>query len=483
MNDDLALDPSDPLNLLTQNHSQHNTHQTDDDSSPSVGTPSDWNSLSSMWPSEDKMDSRPCPCCPRPGLRAAAAPAPSPPRRLCVPRLSTLTTPPPPTTPPQNSQTASARTQASSSPSRLEVSPNTTRRPLPPRLPPGPRIQHPTWPHPRLPPHPSPRVSHPPPRPQTVTQSRPKTSHTTIERRYRTNVNAHIQSLRQAVPVLRVVDRAATIKASELYPGGDASDPDNHINARGFIDGIKIVCKRSKAVEYIRVLKNREKRLTRELEGLKILLRGLVGGTELLGEWEREGERDEASVEDDTDEDEEGESDEGRGRGRKRKKAKVAVELAPKVQVERKPAAPVQEGEKKRGRPRKIVPLLASDCVHKPTVRVILSLRNVRVVSVGRCGMGGNGNEVAYLLLSLFAPVPSPSLSFPALVPHALIPIGLGSPAIASPPRTRAVESNDAYTTCMPCTRPHLPRLRPDRPSPMLSPPFPALELSVTSTR
>ncbi|KAJ7713232.1 hypothetical protein B0H16DRAFT_1478875 [Mycena metata] len=328
---------------------------------------------------------------------------------------------------------------------------------------------------PRLPSYPTPNIAasafatapvapSAPPMPatpvQSATHSRPKTSHTTIERRYHTNVNARIQSLRQAVPALRVVDRAAAIKA------GDASDPEDHIDARGFVDGVNIARKCSKAnvlgkaVEYIRVLKNREKRLTRELEGLKILLRGLVGGTELLGEWEREG----------------GESDdEGGGRGRKRKKAKVAVEPAPKVQVERKPAAPVQEGEKKRGRPRKIVPLLASDCVHKSTVRVILSLRNVYVVSVGQHGIGGKGKEAS-----------SPSLSFPAVVPHVVVPFG--SPAIASPLRTRAVESSTPQGMHIPyacpacCARPHPPRvrLRPYPPSPMPSPPFPALMHNAT---
>ncbi|KAK0445251.1 hypothetical protein EV421DRAFT_2034711 [Armillaria borealis] len=35
-----------------------------------------------------------------------------------------------------------------------------------------------------------------------IMSSRPKTSHTTIERRYRTNLNARIQSLRVAVPAL-----------------------------------------------------------------------------------------------------------------------------------------------------------------------------------------------------------------------------------------------------------------------------------------
>ncbi|KAJ7691859.1 hypothetical protein B0H16DRAFT_1257744, partial [Mycena metata] len=92
--------------------------------------------------------------------------------------------------------------------------------------------------------------------------SRLKTLHTTIERRYRTNLNARIQSLRQAVPTLRVVDRAAAIKAGEPSPGmlssrGDASDPQDHIDARGFVDGVKVARKCSKAnvlgkaIEYI----------------------------------------------------------------------------------------------------------------------------------------------------------------------------------------------------------------------------------------
>ncbi|KAJ7766072.1 hypothetical protein B0H16DRAFT_1792957 [Mycena metata] len=78
--------------------------------------------------------------------------------------------------------------------------------------------------------------------PIPVMQSRPKTSHTTIERRYRTNLNVCIQLLRQAVPALRVVDRAAAIKV-----GGDASDPEDHIDVHGFVDGVKIVRKCSKA--------------------------------------------------------------------------------------------------------------------------------------------------------------------------------------------------------------------------------------------
>ncbi|KAJ6455590.1 hypothetical protein C8R47DRAFT_935143, partial [Mycena vitilis] len=85
--------------------------------------------------------------------------------------------------------------------------------------------------------------------------SRPKTSHTTIERRYRTNLNARIQSLRQAVPALRVVDRAAAFKAGEA---GSSDDHEDVVDARGFVDGVKVARKCSKAnvlgkaVEYIR---------------------------------------------------------------------------------------------------------------------------------------------------------------------------------------------------------------------------------------
>ena len=74
---------------------------------------------------------------------------------------------------------------------------------------------------------------------------RPKTSHTTIERRYRTNLNARIQSLKAAVPALRVLDQNTTLE-------GDVVDE------RGYIDGVKVARKGSKAnvlgkaVEYIR---------------------------------------------------------------------------------------------------------------------------------------------------------------------------------------------------------------------------------------
>jgi Helix-loop-helix DNA-binding domain len=80
---------------------------------------------------------------------------------------------------------------------------------------------------------------------------RPKTSHTTIERRYRTNLNARIQSLRQAVPALRVLE-------DKGKPRKDSDGPVDVVDERGFVDGVKVARKCSKAnvlgkaVEYIR---------------------------------------------------------------------------------------------------------------------------------------------------------------------------------------------------------------------------------------
>ena len=85
------------------------------------------------------------------------------------------------------------------------------------------------------------------PAPTTTVIGRPKTSHTTIERRYRTNLNARIQSLKNAVPALRVLD--------QKKEDGDAKDD---VDDRGFADGVKVARKISKAnvlgkaTEYIR---------------------------------------------------------------------------------------------------------------------------------------------------------------------------------------------------------------------------------------
>ncbi|PIL27736.1 transcription factor [Ganoderma sinense ZZ0214-1] len=196
---------------------------------------------------------------------------------------------------------------------------------------------------------------------------RPKTSHTTIERRYRTNLNARITGLKQSVPALRVLEA----KAGQPTPWNDVVD------TRGFVDGVKVARKMSKAnilgkaTEYIRVLKKRESRLKREQDGLKSLITGLVGGPALLKEWEREwrerfGGEEKDEIEDDDaagSDDEEGDGDDSDGdddEGRARKKAKVA-KAAKKEKPYRPPPPPPVPGvpgavpeKRKRGRPRKI---------------------------------------------------------------------------------------------------------------------------------
>lgn len=192
----------------------------------------------------------------------------------------------------------------------------------------------------------------PPPPP---VPGRTKTSHTTIERRYRTNLNARIQSLRAAVPALRVLEikpgnrvgnlaiKAGTRRAGvNVEPGLEEEDV---IDERGYIDGVKVARKGSKAnvlgkaTEYIRVLKRREHRLKREQDGLRTLIKSLVGGPALLKEWESvwrerfggpekdevEGEDGEADDEND-DEDEDADEDldeDGSAAGKKRKRTKV----------------------------------------------------------------------------------------------------------------------------------------------------------------
>ena len=221
---------------------------------------------------------------------------------------------------------------------------------------------------------------------------RPKTSHTTIERRYRTNLNARIQSLRMAVPALRVLeDRECGKKIKKNVKGGvvvkgygigiiDSEDGSviDVIDERGFVDGVKVARKCSKAnvlgkaVEYIRVLKKREHRLRAEQAGLKSLIGGLVGGPALVEEWEREWkikfggeEQDEVEGEGDDGDDEDSEDDEGEEEelGKKRKRAKTSP--VPKVSADRAMKKSVSPGvvssdqvpeKRKRGRPRKVLP-------------------------------------------------------------------------------------------------------------------------------
>ena len=73
---------------------------------------------------------------------------------------------------------------------------------------------------------------------------RPKTAHTTIERRYRTNLNARFVALRHAIPALRVLEKAKF--------------PEEKSDEKGYVDGVKAARKASKgtilgkATEYIR---------------------------------------------------------------------------------------------------------------------------------------------------------------------------------------------------------------------------------------
>ncbi|KAJ7825229.1 hypothetical protein B0H14DRAFT_3468718 [Mycena olivaceomarginata] len=405
-----GLDPSDPLNLLLHNHSQYDGTDTDTDL---ASIPFDWNTLSSMLPPVDNpniefamdfglmgmsFDSNV-------GIELNAL-------NYAYPALDPLQLT---SEPPHISSHSSSRGDSTSgffpphSPpaSEFEEDPATE---LASRVRNAAGVvravrinqdqqqqQHQQELHQQQqPPQQAPWYTPPPPAFLTTpvpapvlsnapiaaaSPSCPKTNHSIIERRYRTNLNARIQSLRQAVPALRVVDRAAAMKAGET---GEDDGPEDIVDSRGFVDGVKVARKCSKtnvigkAVEYIRVLKKREARLARELTGVKTLLGGLVGGRELLHEWEREWaarfggpETDEASeggtgaADKDAEEGEEESDEDGTSVGRKRKKPKVdpaAAKPKPKAAAAAA-AAPTPtpaDGEKKRGRPRKVMPLPAS---------------------------------------------------------------------------------------------------------------------------
>jgi hypothetical protein len=197
-----------------------------------------------------------------------------------------------------------------------------------------------------------------------------------------------------AVPALRVLEDKEggngkkikkNVKGSVFVKGSGISIPDSEdgtvidvIDERGFVDGVKVARKCSKAnvlgkaVEYIRVLKKRENRLKAEQAGLKTLVAGLVGGPALLKEWEREWkqrfggeEKDEVEgddVEGDDEDSDEEDGDEGDEElGRKRKRPKFPG-VAKKAVAERKTSTPATGGDsgvpekRKRGRPRKVVP-------------------------------------------------------------------------------------------------------------------------------
>ncbi|KAI0305157.1 hypothetical protein B0F90DRAFT_1701784 [Multifurca ochricompacta] len=196
---------------------------------------------------------------------------------------------------------------------------------------------------------------------------RPKTSHTTIERRYRTNLNARIQSLKDAVPALRVLENKEKVKKSpdaDLEEKGEKLVWNDVVDERGFVDGVKAARKISKAnvlgkaAEYIHVLKRRENRLKREQAGLRSLISGLVGGPALLREWEREWvSRFDISDDDGADD---GESDDGEDDSPPKKRIKGVpkkekVTKDPKSKKEEQTSGIVPE-KRKRGRPRKVQP-------------------------------------------------------------------------------------------------------------------------------
>jgi hypothetical protein len=237
---------------------------------------------------------------------------------------------------------------------------------------------------------PSPESSPPSPNnPSTIGPGRPKTGHTIIERRYRTNLNARITNLKQSVPALRVL---------EARLNGKDTSPNDTVDERGFVDGVKVGRKMSKAnvlgkaTEYIRfvfvisypnlpnnrlrrVLKRREARLKREQAGLKSLVSGLVSGPALLEAWEAQwremfGGEEKDEVEDEPGSDEEdievdGEAeDDEEDSGRARKRARTVKTVKPTKAPSVLPATPkattatvtstVLSEKRKRGRPRKI---------------------------------------------------------------------------------------------------------------------------------
>lgn len=66
---------------------------------------------------------------------------------------------------------------------------------------------------------------------------RPKTAHTTIERRYRTNLNTCITNLRNSIPAIRYLDKQYQ---------KESAVPDT-LDENGCVDGVKAARKISKA--------------------------------------------------------------------------------------------------------------------------------------------------------------------------------------------------------------------------------------------
>lgn len=261
---------------------------------------------------------------------------------------------------------------------------------------------------------------------------RPKTSHTTIERRYRTNLNARITSLRHAVPALRILEKDENQKPRF---------PEDVVDERGYVDGVKAARKASKAsvlgkaAEYIQyvnpfrlwypllsfpcsVLKKREIRLRHERAGLRMLINSLVGGPALLREFERAwqqkyGGEEMDEVMDGSDvEGEEGEEDSEDDDDKPRKKAKVAK--APTLKKERAVQEPQTDtGKRKRGRPRKVQPeadsmmaLVPEQTSSMPTSEDVSSSGSVQYL------LG------AFLFFSFFKPSHNPQHHAQEYAPH-----------------------------------------------------------------
>lgn len=111
-----------------------------------------------------------------------------------------------------------------------------------------------------------------------------KTAHNAIERRYRSNINDRIAGLRDVVPALR-----------EMRPrDGRRKRRRGKAEAEELVDGVTAATKFSKAAvltkatEYICYLKSREVQLSREVAGLRMLVRSLDGGEELLAQFASE---------------------------------------------------------------------------------------------------------------------------------------------------------------------------------------------------
>lgn len=203
------------------------------------------------------------------------------------------------------------------------------------------------------------------------TKARPKTSHTTIERRYRTNLNARIVALRAAIPATAHLDAPGTVA----------------LDARGRADGVTPARKGSKAtilakaVEYITVLKTREIRLRRDTDGLRNLVGGLVGGEQLLNAWEASWRAKWGTMEDDEarlagesigGSDDEDSDDEDSRPAKRAKKAAPAPAVASTAAPARKSAPgidPITGEKRKRGRPRK-VPLPPTAAVSAPAAPI-----------------------------------------------------------------------------------------------------------------